>query len=36
MRNGAELKINCDTLCVTKECSRISREGLWTISSRFL
>jgi len=33
MRN---LKLNCNTLCVTKECSRIPREGLWIISSRFL
>jgi len=36
MRNDAELKINCDTLCATRECSRIPREGVWTISSRFL
>ena len=34
--NAAELKINCNTLSVTKECSRISSEGLWTISSKFL
>jgi len=30
------LKLNCNTLCVTKECSRIPGEELWTISSRFL
>ena len=36
MTNDAELIINCNTLCVTKECSRIFGEGLWTISSRFL
>ena len=34
--NDVELKINFNTLCVTKECSRIPDEGLWTISSRFL
>jgi len=36
MTNDAELKTNCNTLCVTKECSRISGEGLWTNSSGFL
>ena len=36
MTNDAELKINCNTLSVTKECSRIPGEGLWTISSKFL
>jgi len=36
MTNDAELKINCNTLSVTKECSWIPSEGLWTISSRFL
>ena len=30
------LKTNCNTLSVTKECSRISGEGLWTNSSWFL
>ena len=28
MINDAELKINCNTLSVTKECSRIPGEGL--------
>ena len=36
MINDVELKTNCNTLSVTKECSRISGEGLWTISSKFL
>jgi len=36
MINNAELKLNCNTLSVTKECSRIPGEGLWTISSEFL
>jgi len=36
MTNNAELKTNCNTLSVTKECSRIPGEGLWTISSKFL
>jgi len=36
MENDAELKTNCSTLSVTKECSRIPDEGLWTISSKFL
>jgi len=35
MTNDAELKTNCSTLSVTKECNRISGEGLWTISSKF-
>ena len=34
MTNDAELKINCNTLSVAKECSRIPGEGLWTISSK--
>jgi len=34
--NDAELKTNWNTLCVTKECSRIPGDGLWTISSKFL
>ena len=33
--NYAELKINCNTLSVTKECSRILGVGLWTISTKF-
>ena len=28
MTNDAELKINCNTFSVSKECSRISGEGL--------
>ena len=36
MTNDAELKTNCNTLSVTKECSRFSSDGLWTISSKFL
>jgi len=36
MTNDAELKLNCKTLYITKECSQIPGEGLWTISSRFL
>ena len=36
MTNNAELKTNYNTLSVTKECSRIPGEGLWTISSKFL
>ena len=34
MTNDAELKINCNTLSVTKECSRILGEGLCTNSSK--
>ena len=36
MVNDAELKTNCNTLGVIKECSQIPGEGLWTISSKFL
>jgi len=36
MTNNAELRTNCNRLSVTKECSRISGEGLLTISSKFL
>ena len=36
MTNDAELKTNCNTLSVTKECSRIPGEGLCTIFSKFL
>jgi len=36
MTKDTELKTNCNTLSVTKECSRILNEGLWTISSKFL
>ena len=36
MTNDAELKINCNKLSVTKECSRIPSKGPWTNSSRFL
>ena len=36
MTNNAELKTKCNTLSVTKECSRIPSKGLWTISSKFL
>jgi len=36
MTNDAELKTNCNTLSVSKVCSRIPGEGLWTISSKFL
>jgi len=36
MTNDAELKTNYNTLSVTKECSRIPDDGLWTISSKFL
>jgi len=36
MTNDAELKTKRNTLSVTKECSRIPGEGLWTISSKFL
>jgi len=36
MTNDAELKAKCNTLCITKEWSRIFSEGLWTNSSRFL
>jgi len=28
MTNEAKLKLNCNALYVTKECSRVSREGL--------
>ena len=31
-----KLKLNCNTLSVTNECSRILGEGLWTNSSWFL
>jgi len=34
MTNDVELKTNCTTLSVTKECSRIPGEGLWTNSSK--
>jgi len=34
--NDAELKTNCNTLSVTKVCSRIPGKGLWTNSSKFL
>ena len=33
MTNDAKLKTKCNTLSVTKECSRIPGEGLWTNSS---
>jgi len=36
IRNNAELETKCNTLSVTKECSRIPGEWLWTISSKFL
>jgi len=36
MTNNAELKTNCNTLSVTKECSRIPGEGFLTISSKIL
>ena len=36
MINDAELKTNYNTLSITKECSRIPGDGLWTISSKFL
>jgi len=36
MTNDAELKTKCNTLSITKECSRIPSKGLWTISSKFL
>jgi len=36
MTTNAELKIKYNTPSVTKECSRIPDEGLWTISSKFL
>jgi len=32
MTNNAELKTNCNTLSVTKECNRIPGEGLQTNS----
>jgi len=35
MTNNAELKLDCNILSVTKECSRIPDEGLWTNSSKF-
>jgi len=35
MTNDMELKQICNTLSVTKGCSRISGEGLWTIFSKF-
>jgi len=36
MTKDAELQTNCNTLSVTKECSQISGDGPWTISSKFL
>ena len=36
MTNDTKLKTKCNTLCVTKLCSRIPGEGLWTNSSKFL
>jgi len=33
--NDAELKTNYNTLYVTKVCSQIPGDGLWTISPRF-
>jgi len=36
MTNDAELKTQCNTLSVIKDCNRIPYEGLWTISSKFL
>jgi len=36
MINDVKLKLNYNTLSVTKECSQISGEGLWTISSKLL
>ena len=36
MTNDAELKTNCNTLSVTKECSQILGKKLWTNSSKFL
>jgi len=36
MTNNVKLKLNCNTLSVTKECIRILGEGLWTIFSKFL
>ena len=36
MTIDAELKLNCNILSVTKECSRIPGEGLWINSPRFL
>ena len=36
MTNNVELKTNCNTLGVTKVCSRIPGEGLCTNSSKFL
>jgi len=36
MPNDVELKINFNTLSVSKECNRILGDGLWTISSEFL
>ena len=36
MTNDAELKTNCNTPSVTKECNRIPSEGLCINSSKFL
>ena len=36
MTKDAELKTNCNTLSVTKECSRIPSDGFWIISSKSL
>jgi len=33
MTNDAELKTNCNMLSITKECSGIPGDGLWTNSS---
>ena len=35
MTNDEELKTNCNTLSVIKECNRIPGEGLWTNSLDF-
>ena len=36
MINDAELKTNYNILSVTKECSQIFGDELWTISFKFL
>jgi len=36
LTNDAELKINCNTLSITKESNQIPSEGLWTNSFKFL
>ena len=36
LTNDAELKTNCNTLSVIKECNRIPDDGLWTITFKFL